>query len=72
VHPIERARRAKGLTQAQLAERVGVHINTAQAWEKGAQPRPKQLPKIAEVLETDAGLLLDQLVNFEPPAAGRN
>jgi transcriptional regulator with XRE-family HTH domain len=62
VHPIERGRLAKGWTQVQLAERVGVHVNTAQAWEKGAQPRPKHIAKLAEVLGIDAGALLDQLV----------
>lgn len=66
MHPIERARKAKGLTQGELAARVGVHINTAQGWEKGSQPRPKHLAKIAEVLGVDAGTLLDQLVSYTP------
>jgi transcriptional regulator with XRE-family HTH domain len=71
VHPIERARRVKGWTQADLAQRVGVHVNTVQGWEKGAQPRPKHLAQLAAALEVDGGELLDQIVRFEPEASGR-
>lgn len=66
MHPIERARRAKGWTQADLASQLGVHVNTVQGWEKGAQPRTRLLPRIAEILGVSAGELLDQLVSWTP------
>jgi hypothetical protein len=47
---------------------VGLHINTAQAWEKGAQARPKHLPTLAGVLAMDPALLLDQIVELSRAA----
>lgn len=59
MHPIAKYRRARGLTQGDLAARVGVSLNTVQTWERGAAPRARYLPKLAEALARDA-LELDQ------------
>jgi transcriptional regulator with XRE-family HTH domain len=46
------ARRARGLTQAALATRVGVHVMMVSAWERGLnQPRLHYLTGLAGSLE---------------------
>ena len=64
---IRDARDRCGLTQSQLAERLGTHQSRVHYWEKGAHPPPRDdLPKIAEVL----GLTVEQLIlDPEPQAA---
>ena len=53
--PIARLRIERGLTQAQLAELVGVHKNIVYAWEAGNfNPRGENLLKIADALDCDA------------------
>jgi transcriptional regulator with XRE-family HTH domain len=62
VHPIARYRRARGLTQAQLAKQLGLNIYSVQKWEGlGAMPRPGRLPQLAAVLGVDALRLQDEL-----------
>ena len=52
-----RLRKAAGLNQEELAERVGVHLNTISQWENGGYiPKTPKLKKLAEALnvtETD-------------------
>ena len=50
VHPIARYRRLKGWTQADLAEHLGVSLNTVQRWEKGRVPRPGHFAALASAL----------------------
>ena len=57
MHPIASYRRARGLTQADLAQRLGVSVPTVQRWEAGAIPRARQVPRLAEALGVEAGLL---------------
>jgi transcriptional regulator with XRE-family HTH domain len=47
------ARELKGLTQAQLAERVGRHIETVKAWDQGRHKpgSPEDAQQLADVLE---------------------
>lgn len=53
-------RKRKGLTQAQLAEKVGVEQPTIQRWEKGKrEPELAQLFALAEALDVEPGTLLD-------------
>ena len=61
-----RARRlALGLTQAQLAERVGVVVSLVSHWEKGDRlPSLRVLPTLASAL----GLTIDALYGREPPS----
>ena len=59
--PIARLRIERGLTQAQLAELVGVHKNIVYAWEAGNfNPRGANLLKIADVLDCDAKELIQK------------
>lgn len=57
MHPVASYRRAKGLTQADLAKRLEVSVPTVQRWEAGAIPRARQVPKLADILGVDAALL---------------
>lgn len=50
-HPIARYRRLKGWRQADLAEHMGVSLNSVQRWEKGAKPRPKHFAALAAALD---------------------
>ena len=64
-----RALRKGKFTQEQLAEKVGVHINTILRWERGDRvPDANSLAKIAEVLETTPSELLDKDKNSFAPS----
>lgn len=53
-------RKRKGLTQAGLAERMGVEQPTVQRWEKGKrEPSLGQLIDLAKVLDVEPGALID-------------
>ena len=59
--PIARLRIERGITQAQLAELVGVHKNIVYAWEAGNfNPRGENLLKIADALDCDAKELIQK------------
>jgi transcriptional regulator with XRE-family HTH domain len=61
-------REATGLTQVQLAGRVGVHPSNIGFWElSGTPPRGEVLPKLAEVL----GVSVDVLLGVTPPKPKR-
>ena len=65
---IERARRAKGFDQPQLARRIAVKTKTLQNWESDrSEPRPEKLTKLAGML--DAPLIW--LLTGETPEASR-
>ena len=53
-NPIARFRRLKGWTQTDLAQQLGVSLNTIQRWEGGAQPRPRHFAKLVEALGVSA------------------
>ena len=56
---LQRLRNKAGLSQAGLAERSGISVNTIQNWEIDRhQPRIEALPKLAEAL----GVALDALI----------
>ena len=65
MHPIARYRRAKGLTQTELAQQVGVALNTVQSWERGAKPRPRYQVKLAEALSMGSLQLLDEIEQWK-------
>lgn len=61
-------RQAAGLTQMQLANKVGVHHSSIAFWElSGTPPRGEVLPKLAEAL----GVSIDTLLGVTPPKPKR-
>ncbi len=44
------ARRRKGWTQSDLAQRLGVSVNTVSNWEKGAEPRARMFRRLCDEL----------------------
>jgi len=61
-------RQAAGLTQMQLAEKVGVHHSSIAFWElSGTPPRGEVLPNLAEAL----GVSIDTLLGVTPPKPKR-
>jgi tetratricopeptide (TPR) repeat protein/transcriptional regulator with XRE-family HTH domain len=61
-------RKAVGLTQEQLAERLGVERTTVVRWERGqTQPLPWLRPKLAQALEVSAERI-EELLAADPAA----
>lgn len=57
---IAKSRKAEGLTQAQLAEKVGVSDKAVSKWERGiCMPEPASLKNVAEVLRVSVLELLN-------------
>ncbi len=55
-----RLRKKAGLSQEELAERVGVHLNTVSQWENGFYiPKTPKIQKLAEVLSVSEAELLN-------------
>lgn len=51
--PVAVERRAAGVTQRQLADALGVHIDTLRRWEGGKVPLPAYaLPGVLEAIRT--------------------
>lgn len=68
---IKQCRKEKGLTQLQLAERLGVTASMVGAWENGnRKPKPATLKKIADALETEAAYLSDNLAHYHTIGEG--
>jgi len=56
---IRRARRRRGLTQAQLADRLGISASQITVWETGhRRPSLKSFHRIARALDVDVAVLL--------------
>jgi len=61
-------RQAAGLTQIQLADKLGVHPSNIGFWElSGTPPRGEVLPKLADTL----GVSVDVLLGVTPPKPKR-
>ena len=66
---IRQLREAAGLTQFELAVKVGVTPTAVSAWERGQyEPRASQLRKLAETL----GVLMDDIDTEAPVLEGKD
>jgi tetratricopeptide (TPR) repeat protein/transcriptional regulator with XRE-family HTH domain len=66
-------RKAVGLTQEQLAERLGVERTTVVRWERGeTQPQPWLRPRLANALEISADRIEELLTARVAPASSEN
>ncbi len=67
-HRLVKRRKAVGLTQEALAERLGVDSKTVRRWESGETvdgPQPRLRPKLAHYLQV-SGEQLDELLDEDP------
>lgn len=65
MHPIQRYRRARGLTAKALAEILDVTPTTVSFWEQGRRsPKDELIPSLAETLKVDAQKLVDEIHAF--------
>lgn len=63
---LEKMRRGSGITQKELAEKVGVQQNTVSQWESGKRKVPSNLlPVLADILCCS----IDELFGRLPPSA---
>ena len=57
---IREKRKNKGISQKELAKRIGVDQTAVSMWETGkAMPQASKLPKLAKILECSIEELLD-------------
>lgn len=64
-----KALRKKKYTQEELADRLGIHVNTLVRWERGDRnPTADKLKELASVLGTTANYLLDETDDPTPTA----
>ena len=67
-HHLARLREAAGLTQAQLAQRLGIHQSNIAFWERcDKPPRGEVLPQMAAAL----GVSIDELLGVTTPKPKR-
>ena len=61
INSFKKARLIAGMTQTELAERLGVSTVAVSKWESGKNlPKAKRLPEVARVLQTTASNLLSE------------
>lgn len=66
---VKKARLEQGLTQTDLANKVGVSLRTVTSYERnGIKPRPNTLAKLAEVLKVSTVYLTD--ITCDNPTEG--
>ena len=65
--PLKRMREAAGLSQQELASRMGVGVTTISRWERGASPATMTVPQI-RALCRELGIAFEDLPDeFGPP-----
>lgn len=68
---IRAAREAKGMTQAELAEKIGTSQQTVDKIERGVMKRTTYLPEIQKVLGIDHGIPISENTGLSPLAVLR-
>lgn len=67
--PLKRLREAAGLSQQELATRIGVGITTISRWERGVSPATMTVPQM-RALCRELGISFDEVPdNFGPPGS---
>lgn len=64
INAIKHYRTIRGLTQADIADLMGVHRATVNRWENEITPNKRKLQKIAEILRVDVEKLTFESVEF--------
>ena len=63
---LKQCRKQKGISQAELASKLGVTQQAVGKWESGkSSPDPTTVARIAEILSTTADFLLDTSFTYE-------
>ena len=66
---IAKARKAAGLTQSELARRLGIRPQSVQSWEAGiTAPRARRLTQVAEVLGVPEAFFFEEADTENPQA----
>lgn len=66
---VAKARRSVGMSESELAEKLGVSVQQLNDWESGrAYPDVATLPKLARLLKADVDYLLTGDMVYVPPA----
>ena len=69
VQNLKRTRQLAGLTQSQLAEKIGVHVLTVTRYETGKiTPRPATLHRLGDALGVDPSTLVMGVVHDDATA----
>jgi putative transcriptional regulator len=58
--PLKKLREAAGLSQQELASRIGVGVTTISRWERGASPAMMTIPQIRSLCR-ELGVTFDEL-----------
>ena len=69
--PLKRLRLQKGLTQAELARRIGVSDRAVRGWEKGEYPPMLTIPQI-RALCRELGVTFDELPDDLGPRSSQS
>ena len=66
---VKELRKSNGLSQKELANKLGVSRTTVTMWEAGGQcPRPETIVRLADALSCS----IDELFGRAPPASARD
>lgn len=68
---VKKLRDLRGLSQGDLAQVIGVDVNTIWRWENGRSSPARSLQKLAQALDTTTGYLLGETDDPAKPATDR-
>ena len=64
---LKRVRKAKGLTQKELAEKTGISLRTIQHWEQGSKDFNQAAGMTVYIVSQALGVDMLDLLDIEPP-----